>query len=277
MNFDKETINKRLKSEIDNRRPIYDALCGSGISAKMAAKGGADMVTTHDLAYFRMQGLSSMAGYLPIGDANAITLELAERSMAMVVKDCPLIAGILAVDPTRDMKIFVRRLIDAGFSGIMNCPTVALIDGKFRQDLEETGMGFSLEVDILGYASKQGIFTKAFCTTQEEALAMAEAGVDNIIVHFGNSSGGTIGSQTVLGYTASLDRTREICEAIRTQYPDRILTCHGGFIETPADFQKLLDQEPRLDGYVGGSSAERFPIEDSIPKATRAFKAVSLP
>jgi len=275
--FNKETIHQRLKSEIENRRSIYDALCGSGISAKMAARGGADMVTTHDLAYFRMQGLSSMAGYLPIGDANAITLELGERSLVNVVKDCPLFAGILAVDPTRDMKQFVLRLINAGFSGIMNCPTVALIDGKFRQDLEETGLGYSREVEVLGYASEQGIFTKAFCTSPDEALAMAKTGADNIIVHFGNSSGGTTGSQTVLDFKASLDRAREICDAIRSQYPERIITCHGGFIETAADFQQLLDQEPRLDGYVGGSSAERFPIEKSIPEATKAFKAVSIP
>lgn len=275
--FSREDINNRLKTERKAGRAVYDALCGSGMTAKMAARGGADLVTTHDLAYFRMQGLSSMAGYLPIGDANAITLELGERALINVVKDCPLIAGLLCVDPTRDMRLFADRVIAAGYDGLMNCPTVALIDGKFRQDLEETGMGYALEVDLLGYAASQDIFTKAFCTTPDEALAMAEAGVDNIIVHYGNSSGGSIGSKNVLSQEDSVDRTASILDALSAKHSDLIFTCHGGGIENPDDFTAFLKQEPRLDGYVGGSSAERFPIEASVPDVTKAFKAVKLP
>ncbi|MGH8733512.1 MAG: phosphoenolpyruvate hydrolase family protein, partial [Burkholderiales bacterium] len=131
-------------------------MCGSGITAKMAARGGASMVTTHALAYFRMQGFSSMAGYLPICDANALTLELGERALVNVVAECPVIAGLLCVDPTRDMARFLRKVAEAGYHGVMNCPTVALIDGKFRSDLEETGMGFAREVDVLGEASRMG-------------------------------------------------------------------------------------------------------------------------
>jgi len=224
-----------------------------------------------------MHGLSSMAGYLPIGDANAITLELGERFLVNVVSQCPVMAGILAADPTRDMKAFVRQIVAAGFEGIMNCPTVALIDGKFRQDLEDTGMGYGREIDTLGHAASEGIFTKAFCTSVQEALDMASVGVDNIIIHFGNSSGGTIGSKTVLDYAASVERTTSICDALREKHPECIITVHGGFIETPDDFKKLLDQEPQLDGYVGGSSAERFPIESSVPEATQGFKSVILP
>lgn len=275
--FARAEINARLKAERDAGRAVYDALCGTGITAKMAARGGADMITTHDLAYYRMQGLSSMAGYLPIGDANAITLELGERSLINVVSECPVMAGLLCVDPTRDMDRFVDRVAEAGFDGIMNCPTVALIDGKFRSDLEETGMSFQREVDVLGYASSQDIFTKAFVTSVDEALAMAEAGVDNIIVHFGNSSGGTIGSSTVMDEDKSIDRTATILDALATKHSDRIVTCHGGAIENPDDFAAFLAKEPRLDGYVGGSSAERFPIEESVPKVTAAFKAVPLP
>ncbi len=277
MSFTRDEINQRLRKEISDGRAIFDAFCGSGITAKMAARGGADMVTTHDLAYFRMQGLSSMAGYLPIGDANAITLEQGERFIVNVVSDCPVMAGILAVDPTRDMEGFVRKLIDVGYEGIMNCPTVALIDGKFRQDLEDTGMGYQREIETIGYASTQGVFTKAFCTSVEEALAMADVGVDNIIIHFGNSSGGTIGSKTVLDSAASIERTQAICAAMRSDFPGTIITVHGGFIETPQDFKKLLEREPRLDGYVGGSSAERFPIEASVPEAAQSFKSVALP
>jgi predicted TIM-barrel enzyme len=274
--YDRATVVDRLRSEIRSGRPVYDALCGSGITAKMAARGGADMVTTHCLAYFRMQGMSSMAGYLPICDANALTLELGERALVNVVGDCPLIAGLLCVDPTRDMARFLETIAAAGYDGVMNCPTVALIDGKFRSDLEETGMGFVREVDVLGRASRMGLFTKAFCTSPEEALAMAEAGVDNIIVHFGNSSGGTIGSKTVLGDDASRARAGMVLDALSAKFSDRIVTCHGGAIETPADFERFQKMEPRLQGYVGGSSAERFPVETSVVEATRQFKNVKL-
>ena len=275
-NHSRASIVERLRAEIRAGRPVYDALCGSGITAKMAARGGADMVTTHCLAYFRMQGMSSMAGYLPICDANALTLELGERALVNVVRDCPLVAGLLCVDPTRDMARFLETVAAAGYDGVMNCPTVALIDGKFRNDLEETGMGFAREVDVLGCASRMGLFTKAFCTSPEEALAMAEVGVDNIIVHFGNSSGGTIGSKTVLGDDASRARAGKVLDALSTKFSDRIVTCHGGAIETPADFERFLKMEPRLQGYVGGSSAERFPIETSVVQATRDFKNVKL-
>jgi len=275
--FGRVALVERLHAEIRAGRPIYDALCGSGITAKMAARGGADMVTTHCLAYFRMQGLSSMAGYLPVCDANALTLELGERALVNVVRECALVAGLLCVDPTRDMARFLKKIEEAGYDGVMNCPTVALIDGKFRSDLEETGMGFAREVEVLGCASRMGLFTKAFCTTPAEALAMAEVGVDNIIVHFGNSSGGTIGSKTVLGDDVARKRTDAVIDALATKYSDRIVTCHGGSIETPTDFERFLQIEPRLHGYVGGSSAERFPIETSVVEVTRQFKSVKLP
>jgi predicted TIM-barrel enzyme len=274
---DRAAIVARLRTEIDNGRAIYDALCGSGITAKMAARGGASMVTTHSLAYFRMQGLSSMAGYLPICDANALTLELGERALINVVRECPLIAGLLCVDPTRDMGRFIEKVAAAGYDGVMNCPTVALIDGKFRSDLEETGMGFAREVDVLGMASSLGLFTKAFCTSVDEALAMAEAGVDNIIIHFGNSSGGTIGSKTVLDHDSALGRAAAILDALSPKFSSRIVTCHGGAIETSVDFERFLKAEPRLHGYVGGSSAERFPIEKSVVEATRQFRSIRLP
>jgi predicted TIM-barrel enzyme len=275
--FTRDIINSRLRAEVGAGRPIYDALCGSGITAKMAARGGADLVTTHCLAYFRMQGLSSMAGYLPICDANALTLELGERALINVVRDCPLIAGLLCVDPTRDMGRFLERIAAAGYDGVMNCPTVALIDGNFRSTLEETGMSFAREVEVLGQASRMGLFTKAFCTSPEDALAMAQSGVDNIIVHFGNSSGGTIGSKTVLSEDAARTRASEVIDALLPKYSDRIVTCHGGGIETPADFERFLKSEPRLHGYVGGSSAERFPVEQSVVEATRQFKRIRLP
>ncbi|MFQ5692178.1 MAG: phosphoenolpyruvate hydrolase family protein [Nitrospinota bacterium] len=274
--FTKADVVARLRAERDAGRAIYDALCGSGITAKFAARGGADLVTTFNIAYYRMQGLSSMAGYLPIGDANAITLELGERSILNVVKECPVVAGVLGADPTRDMFRFLDRLREAGFDGVMNCPTMALVDGAFRRTLEETGMGYAREVEVLGEASRKGLFTKAFCSSPEEALAMAEAGVDNIVVHIGNTSGGSIGSRTVVGLDEAAQRAAAICDALADRHGDRIITCHGGFLESPGDFEALLAREGRLDGYVGGSSAERFPIERAVPEAARAFKAVRL-
>jgi predicted TIM-barrel enzyme len=274
---DRAAILSRMRMEIEDGHAIYDALCGSGITAKMAARGGASMITTHSLAYFRMQGLSSMAGYLPICDANALTLELGERALINVVHECPLIAGLLCVDPTRDMRRFLEKVAAAGYDGVMNCPTVALIDGKFRSDLEETGMGFAREVAVLGMASSMGLFTKAFCTSVDEAVAMAEAGVDNIIIHFGNSSGGTIGSKTVLDRDAALGRSAAILDALSANFSNRLVTCHGGAIETSIDFERFLQTEPRLHGYVGGSSAERFPIEKSVVEAARQFRSIKLP
>jgi predicted TIM-barrel enzyme len=275
--FTRETIRRRLADERKAGRAVYDALCGSGITAKMAARGGASMVTTHALAYFRMQGFSSMAGYLPICDANALTLELGERALVNVVEECPVIAGLLCVDPTRDMGAFLHKIAAAGFDGVMNCPTIGLVDGTFRAALEETGMGFGREVDVLAAASRLGLFTKAFCTSVEEALAMAEAGVDNIIVHFGNSSGGTTGSKTVLAHDAAVARAGAVLDALSVRFSDRIVTCHGGAIETADDFATFWAAEPRLDGYVGGSSAERFPIEQSVVAATQRFRALRRP
>ena len=275
--YSKQQVVDRLRAERDAGRAVYDALCGTGITAKMAARGGADLVTTFNLAHYRMQGLSSMAGYLPIGDANLITATIGERSVVHAVGDTPVVAGVLGSDPTRDMARFVGQLADIGFDGVMNCPTVALIDGNFRKDLEETGLGYANEIETLGHASAANMFTKAFCTTPDEALAMAEAGVDNIIAHFGNSSGGTIGSKTVLPVADGAERAAAILDALAPKHQDLIVTCHGGAIETPKDFAELLALEPRLDGYVGGSSAERFPIEEAVPKASQGFKAVALP
>src|SRR4029078_1410991 len=275
-NHSRASIVERLRAEIRAGRPIYDALCGSGITAKMDARGGADMATTHCFVYFRMKGMSSMAGYLPICDANALTLELGERALVNVVRDCPLVAGVLCFDPTRDRARFLETVAAAGYDGVMNCPNVALIDGKFRNDLEETGMGFAREVDVLGCASRMGLFTKAFCTSPEEALAMAEVGVDNIIVHFGNSSGGTIGSKTVLAEDVARKSASVVRDALSAKFSDRIVTCHGGAIETPADLERFLKLEPRLQGDVGGSWGGRLPIATCCVQATRDFKYVKL-
>ena len=240
--FTRQEIVARLKTEIEKGHAIFDAFAGTGISAKFAEAGGADMITTHILARFRMAGHSSMAGYLSIADANAVTLELGKRDIIPVVKNTPVMAGLLGADPTRNMDYFLDEIIAAGFSGILNCPTLALIDGNFRRTLEETGVTYNKEVEMIGMAHRKGLYTKAFCTTPEEAQKMLEAGCDNIIAHGGNTSGGSIGSRTVTSLDNMSNLIQNIIDGVKKRKPETIVTCHGGAAETPQDINYLLSK-----------------------------------
>lgn len=273
----RQEIVDRFKTEIEKGQAIFDAFAGTGISAKFAEAGGADMITTHILARFRMAGLSSMAGYLSIADANAVTLELGKRDILPVIKNTPVMAGLLGADPTRNMEYFLDEIIAAGFSGLLNCPTLALVDGNFRKTLEETGVTFDKEVEMMAIAHRKGLYTKAFCTTPEEAQKMLDAGCDNIIAHGGNSSGGSIGSRTVSSVDSLVGFIQDIIDLVKRKKPEVIVTCHGGATETPQDVKYLLEKVKGLDGYVGGSTAERIPVEKSITEAVRGFKNIQLP
>ncbi len=275
--FERQEIVVRLKAEIDKGQAIFDAFAGTGISAKFAEAGGADMITTHILARFRMAGLSSMAGYLSIADANAVTLELGKRDIIPIIKSTPVMAGLLGTDPTRDMESFLDEIIAAGFSGVLNCPTIALIDGNFRGTLEETGLTYDKEVEMIAIAHRKELYTKAFCTTPEEARKMLEGGCDNIIAHGGNTKGGSIGSKTVTSLDGMVDLVQDIIDTVKEKKPATIVTCHGGATVTPQDVQYLLDKTKGLDGYVGGSTAERLPVEKAITAAVRDFKDIKLP
>jgi predicted TIM-barrel enzyme len=275
--FTRQEIVDRFKTEIEKGQAIFDAFAGTGISAKFAEAGGADMITTHILARFRMAGLSSMAGYLSIADANAVTLELGKRDILPVIKNTPVMAGLLGADPTRNMEYFLDEIIAAGFSGLLNCPTLALVDGNFRKTLEETGVTFDKEVEMMAIAHRKGLYTKAFCTTPEEAQKMLDAGCDNIIAHGGNSSGGSIGSRTVSSVDSLVGFIQDIIDLVKRKKPEVIVTCHGGATETPQDVKYLLEKVKGLDGYVGGSTAERIPVEKSITEAVRGFKNIQLP
>jgi len=275
--FERQEIVDRLRAEIDRGRAIFDAFAGTGISAKFAEAGGADTIETHILARFRMAGLSSMAGYLSIADANAVTLELGRRDIIPIIKDTPVMAGLLGTDPTRDMDFFLDVVMAAGFSGVLNCPTIALIDGNFRRTLEETGLTYDKEVGMIAIAHMKGLYTKAFCSTPEEALKMLEAGCDNIIAHGGNTSGGSIGSKTVTLLDDMVGLIQNIIDAVKTKKPETIVTCHGGAAVTPQDVQYLMDKTKGLDGYVGGSTAERLPVETSITAAVMDFKNIRIP
>jgi len=275
--FTRQEIVGRFKTEIEKGQAIFDAFAGTGISAKFAEVGGADMITTHILARFRMAGLSSMAGYLSIADANAVTLELGKRDIIPVIKNTPVMAGLLGADPTRNMDTFLDEIIAAGFSGILNCPTLALIDGNFRKTLEETGVTYDKEVEMMAIAHRKGLYTKAFCTTPEETQKMLEAGCDNIIAHGGNTSGGSIGSKSVTSLDGMVNLIQNIIDTVKRKKPDVIVTCHGGATETAQDVKYLLEKVKGLDGYVGGSTAERIPVEKSITEAVRGFKNIQLP
>ena len=275
--FTRQEIVGRFKTEIEKGQAIFDAFAGTGISAKFAEVGGADMITTHILARFRMAGLSSMAGYLSIADANAVTLELGKRDIIPVIKNTPVMAGLLGADPTRNMDYFLDEIITAGFSGILNCPTLALIDGNFRKTLEETGVTYDKEVEMMAIAHRKGLYTKAFCTTPEETQKMLEAGCDNIIAHGGNTSGGSIGSKSVTSLDGMVNLIQNIIDTVKRKKPDVIVTCHGGATETAQDVKYLLEKVKGLDGYVGGSTAERIPVEKSITEAVRGFKNIQLP
>jgi predicted TIM-barrel enzyme len=275
--FTRQEIVGRFKTEIEKGQAIFDAFAGTGISAKFAEVGGADMITTHILARFRMAGLSSMAGYLSIADANAVTLELGKRDIIPVIKNTPVMAGLLGADPTRNMDTFLDEIIAAGFSGILNCPTLALIDGNFRKTLEETGVTYDKEVEMMAIAHRKGLYTKAFCTTPEETQKMLEAGCDNIIAHGGNTSGGSIGSKSVTSLDGMVNLIQNIIDTVKKKKPDVIVTCHGGATETAQDVKYLLKKVKGLDGYVGGSTAERIPVEKSITEAVRGFKNIQLP
>jgi predicted TIM-barrel enzyme len=270
--FQREEIVRRFKAELDKSRAIFDAFAGTGISAKFAEAGGADMITTHILARFRMAGLSSMAGYLSIADANAVTLELGKRDIIPIIKNTPVMAGLLGTDPTRDMETFLDEIVAAGFSGLLNCPTIALIDGNFRRTLEETGLTYDKEVEMMAIARRKGLYTKAFCTSPDEAQKMLDAGCDNIIAHGGNTSGGTTGSKTVAPLDAMVGLVQGIIDTVKGKKPEILVTCHGGATVTPEDVQYLLDNTEGLDGYVGGSTAERLPVEKSITAAVKEFK-----
>ena len=275
--FTREEVEARLKKEIEKGRAIFDAFAGTGISAKFAEVGGADMITTHILARFRMAGLSSMAGYLSIADANAVTLELGKRDIIPVVKNTPVMAGLLGADPTRNMEYFLDEVIAAGFCGILNCPTLALVDGNFRKVLEETGVSFNKEIDMIAIAHRKGLYTKAFVTSPEEAQKMVEAGCDNIIAHGGNTSGGSIGSKTATPLDRMVSLIQNIIDTAKGKRPDVLVTCHGGATETPQDVQYLLEKVEGLDGYVGGSTAERLPVEKAVTQAVKGFKDIRLP
>lgn len=263
----------KFKEQIASGKILVGVGAGTGITAKSSEAGGADILIIYNSGRYRMAGRGSLAGLLSYGDANQIVVEMGAEVLP-VVKETPVLAGVCGTDPFRVMDIYLQQLKDQGFSGVQNFPTVGLIDGVFRQNLEETGMGYGLEVDMIRKAHELDMLTCPYVFDSEQSAAMAEAGADIIVAHMGLTSKGTIGAKTVLSLDDCIPRIKDIIKAARDVNPDVMVICHGGPIAEPKDAQYIISNIPELDGFFGASSIERFAAERGIKAQTEDFKAI---
>lgn len=268
--FRRDDILSRLRAKVAAGQPIIGGGAGTGISAKLEEDGGIDLIVIYNSGRFRMGGRGSLAGMMPYGDANAIVMDMA-REVLPVARKTPVLAGVCGTDPFRLIPHFLRDVQAAGFSGVQNFPTVGLIDGTFRQGLEETGMGYGLEVDMIRTASEMGLLTTPYCFNNDEAAAMAKAGADILIPHMGLTTNGTIGAQTALTLEESARRIQEMHDVAKRIKPDILVLCHGGPIAEPSDAQYILDHTEGIVGFYGASSMERLPVEPAITGRIREF------
>lgn len=261
----------RLRRAAASGRLIVGAGAGTGLSAKCAEAGGADLIVIYNSGRYRMAGLGSLAGMLPYGDANAIVLDMA-REVLPIVHDTPVLAGVCGTDPFRTMSVFLAELVRLGFAGVQNFPTVGLIDGTFRLGLEETGMGYDREVDMIAIARSLDLLTAAYCFTPEESRSMAEAGADVVVAHMGLTTKGSIGARTALTLDDCVGRVQAIHDSAIAANRETLVFCHGGPIAEPADVSYVLDRTQGVAGFFGASSIERLPTEVAITEAVRRFK-----
>jgi len=266
---------ERLRRTAGEGRLIVGAGAGTGLSAKCAEAGGADLIVIYNSGRYRMAGRGSLAGMLPYGDANAIVVDMAREALR-VVRTTPVLAGVCGTDPFRQMPVSLAELVRLGFAGVQNFPTVGLIDGTFRQGLEETGMGFDLEVEMIAEAARLGLLTTAYAFTPDEGRSMAEAGADVVVAHMGLTTKGSIGARTALSLDACVDRIGEIRDAVRSTGRETLVFCHGGPIAEPEDVRYVIDRTPGIAGFFGASSIERLPTETAITETVRRFKALPL-
>ena len=268
--FKREVVLAKLRAKVAAGKPIVGGGAGTGISAKMSEAGGIDLLVIYNSGRFRMGGRGSLAGLMPYGDANAIVMDMAHEVLP-VVKNTPVLAGVCGTDPFRVMKLFLKQVDEAGFSGVQNFPTVGLIDGTFRQNLEETEMGFGLEVDMIRQAHDLGLLTTPYCFNEDEATAMAKAGADILIPHMGLTTKGSIGATTALTLEQSAKRVQALHDAAKKVNKEILVLCHGGPIAEPADAQYVLDHTEGIVGFYGASSMERLPVEPAIRDRVREF------
>ena len=273
--MDRAACLKRWQASSAAGTPIIGAGAGTGISAKCAEAAGADLIIVYNSGRYRMAGRGSLAGLMPYGDANAIVVEMA-REVLPVVRNTPVLAGVCGTDPFRVMDLFLRDLKQLGFSGVQNFPTVGLIDGRFRESLEETGMGYDLEVEMIARAHDLDLLTCPYVFNEDDAKAMANAGADLLIAHMGLTTKGTIGARTALSLDQSVKRIQAIHGAAISIRPEVLVLCHGGPIAEPDDVQYILSRTPGLCGFFGASSIERLPTERAITEQVRNFKNLNI-
>mgnify|MGYP002033213007 FL=1 len=268
--FARQDILDRLRSKVAAGEPIIGGGAGTGLSAKLEEAGGIDLIVIYNSGRFRMAGRGSLAGLMPYGDANAIVMEMAGEVLP-AAQDTPVLAGVCGTDPFRLMPVFLEQVRDAGFSGVQNFPTVGLFDGTIRTGLEETGMGYGLEVDMVRLAREMDLLTTPYCFNPDEATAMAEAGADILIPHMGLTTKGLIGAGTAVSLEDAATRVQAMADAARRAQPDILVLCHGGPIAEPADAQYILDHTEGVVGFYGASSMERLPVEPAITERIREF------
>lgn len=273
MRIERKEILRRLKEQIKAGKPIIGAGAGTGISAKCAEKGGVDLIIIYNSGRYRMSGRGSLAGIMPYGDANAIVVDMA-REVLTIVKDTPVLAGVCGTDPFRDMDVFLRELIRMGFSGVQNFPTVGLIDGIFRQNLEETEMGYYLEVDMVRKAHELDLLTTPYVFNTDEAVEMTKAGADVLVAHMGLTTKGSIGAYTARTLDRCVKEIQDIRDAAVKINPEVMVICHGGPISEPEDAGYILKNTKGIAGFFGASSVERLPTEIAITKQVEKFKGI---
>jgi predicted TIM-barrel enzyme len=263
----------KLRATLDGGGVIIGAGAGTGLSAKCAEAGGTDLIIIYNSGRYRMAGRGSLAGLMPYGDANAIVLEMGHEVLP-IVRDTPVLAGVCGTDPFRLMDVFLRQVLDAGFAGVQNFPTVGLIDGTFRANLEETGMSYGLEVDMIRAASELGLLTSPYVFEPEQAADMARAGADVLVPHMGLTTKGTIGAHTAKTLDECVVEIQAMRDAAVQVRPDIIVLCHGGPLAEPEDAQYVLDRTEGIVGFFGASSMERLPTEVAMTENMKRFKEI---
>lgn len=271
----RQEILRRLRKSFNEGRPLLGCGAGTGISAKFAERGGTDLIIIYNSGRYRMAGRGSAAGLMPYGDANAIVVEMAGEVLP-VVKDTPVLAGVCGTDPFRLMPVFLKKLKGIGFDGVQNFPTVGVIDGNFRRVLEETGMSYQLEVDMIHVAHELDMLTCPYVFDEEEAVKMTEAGADVIVAHMNTTNKGDIGVKTTISLGDAAKRVQAIHDAAKGVNRDVMVICHGGPIAEPEDAQYIYDHTEGVVGFFGASSIERLATEPAIENQTRKFKKLKL-
>ncbi|MBO9607382.1 MAG: phosphoenolpyruvate hydrolase family protein [Paenibacillaceae bacterium] len=275
MKATRQELVARLREQVAAGRALLGAGAGTGLSAKCAEAGGVDLIIIYNSGRYRMAGRGSLAGLMPYGDANQIVVDMGGEVLP-IVKSTPVLAGVCGTDPFRVMEVYLKQLKEMGFAGVQNFPTVGLCDGVFRQNLEETGMGYDLEVEMIRKAHELDLLTTPYVFNEEDARKMAEAGADVLVAHVGLTTKGTIGASTALTLDESVDLVQRIHDAGKAVNPDILVICHGGPISEPEDAAYVLSRTKGVAGFFGASSVERLPTEIAITEQVRCFKRLTL-